>query len=370
MSAAMKRFLKAEPVFVAAGLCALVSMLAVPPSAAYLGYIDFRVLALLFCLMAVVAGLERAGVFLVLSQRLLAGAKNLRLLCMTLVLLPFFSSMLITNDVSLFTFVPFAVMVLTFTGQTSRLIYVVTLQTVAANIGSMLTPVGNPQNLYLYSKFGIPAGEFFSLTLPVTVVSLLMLCAAAVAVPGTNIQVHFEQEAHITDQRRLWMHLGLAALCLGAVFHLVHYLVVLAIVALCMACFDRSLFAKVDYWLLATFVCFFVFAGNIGELEQVRQMAAVWLEGRTMLISVLTSQVISNVPAAVLLSSFTSDYRGLLLGTNLGGLGTLVASLASLISFKLYAKTEGAKPGKYLAVFTTVNVAFLVVLLLFALWMY
>lgn len=286
-----KRFFKQEPVFVIAAVCAVVSMLWVPPSAQYLEYIDLRVLELLFCLMAAVAGMQQEGTFLVLSQRMLAGRKSSRLLTLSLVMLPFFASMLITNDVALITFVPFAVLVLQLTNQMQRLAWVVTLQTIAANIGSMLTPVGNPQNLYLSSFYGMDAATFFAVTVPVVAVS---------------------------------------------------------------------------FCLLATFICFFIFAGNMGAIPSVQHFLGNVMEKNTMLCAVASSQVISNVPAAVLLSNFTHDAKGMLLGTNIGGLGTLVASLASLISFKLYARTPQANLLPYLGIFTAANAAMLVLLYLFA----
>ena len=286
-----KRFFKQEPVFVIAAVCAVVSMLWVPPSAQYLEYIDLRVLELLFCLMAAVAGMQQEGTFLVLSQRMLAGRKSSRLLTLSLVMLPFFASMLITNDVALITFVPFAVLVLQLTNQMQRLAWVVTLQTIAANIGSMLTPVGNPQNLYLSSFYGMDAATFFAVTVPVVAVS---------------------------------------------------------------------------FCLLATFICFFIFAGNMGAIPSVQHFLGNVMEKNTMLCAVASSQVISNVPAAVLLSNFTHDAKGMLLGTNIGGLGTLVASLASLISFKLYARTPQANLLPYLGILTAANAAMLVLLYLFA----
>ena len=353
-----KQFFKKEPVFVIAAVCAVASMFAVPPSADYLGYIDLRVLELLFCLMAAVAGMQAEGSFLVLSQRLLTGKKSMRLvlsqrlltgkksmrlLTMTLVMLPFFSSMLITNDVSLITFVPFAVLVLELTGQSHRLAWVVTLQSIAANIGSMLTPVGNPQNLYLSSYYQIPTGSFFAVTVPVVALSFVLLAACCMAEKKQVIEVHFDRREKIHSKSRLTLFAVLFLVSLLAVLHVISSHTALGITVALMLLCARDVLKKVDYWLLATFVCFFIFAG-----------------------AVLSSQIISNVPAAVLLSNFTTDAKGMLLGTNIGGLGTLVASLASLISFKQYIRTPGAKPLRYLGLFTAANVVMLVVLYIFA----
>lgn len=355
-------FLRREPVLCAAGAAALLSMLAVPPSAAYLGYVDLRVLCLLFCLMAVVAGLQSCQLFSLMAQRLLAGRHNPRFVMTLLVLLPFFTSMLVTNDVSLITFVPFAILVLRIIGRSEYLIPVIVLQTVAANLGSMATPVGNPQNLFLYASYELSAGSFFGVMVPLTLLSLVGLLAACLFFPGGVIRVDFSQPCTITSKKRLGMYLVLFLLCLLTVFRVLPYGALTVLVAVLLLAVDRPILKKVDYCLLLTFVCFFIFAGNIGAIEQVKVFLESLLSRSAVLSSILASQVISNVPAAVLLAGFTDDWRGLLVGTNLGGLGTLIASLASLISFKLYAALPEAKPGRYLAVFTAVNLAGLAIL--------
>ena len=354
--------LRREPVLCAAAAAALLSMLAVPPSAAYLGYVDLRVLCLLFCLMAVVAGLQSCQLFSLMAQRLLAGRHNPRFVMTLLVLLPFFTSMLVTNDVSLITFVPFAILVLRIIGRSEYLIPVIVLQTVAANLGSMATPVGNPQNLFLYASYELSAGSFFGVTVPLTLLSLLGLLAACLFFPGGVIRVDFSQRCAITDRRRLGMYLLLFLLCLLTVFRVLPYGILTAVVALLLLAVDRPVLREVDYCLLLTFVCFFIFAGNIGAIAPVKSFLEALLDRSAVLSSILASQVISNVPAAVLLAGFTDDWQGLLVGTNLGGLGTLIASLASLISFKLYAALPEARPGRYLAVFTAVNLAGLLIL--------
>ncbi len=358
----MKAFVKKEAVLCIAFLCAVVSMFLVPPDGGYADYVDYRVLALLFCLMLVVAGLQDCGLFDLMARRLLAGEKRFRFLALALVLLPFFSSMLITNDVSLITFVPFAVLVLELTGRQAQLPYIVTLQTVAANLGSMAMPVGNPQNLFLCSRFGIPMGAFFAAVLPLTAVSLVGLVLAAGTTSGDIIRVDFKDAGGIGKPGQLKLMLLLFVLCLFSVFHVLPWPALLAVVIVAAALFARHLFPRVDYALLCTFVCFFVFSGNLGRIGAVRTFLTGLMDWNTVVTSSLASQVISNVPAAVLLSTFTEDWKGLLVGTNVGGLGTLIASLASLISFKLYIRTEGAKPMRYLGIFTLANVIGLVVL--------
>ena len=271
--------------------------------------------------------------------------------------------MLVTNDVSLITFVPFAVLILNAIGRTDRLIPFIALQTIAANLGSMATPVGNPQNLFIYARYSVPTGEFFGAVLPIALASLVLLVLAVAFGPKGGIEVHFGERAEITHHKRLALCIVLFVFCLLAVLRVVHYGAVTAVVFLTLLLADRAALKQVDYCLLLTFVFFFIFAGNIGNIPAVNDALSAMLDGSSFFTSLLASQVISNVPAAVLLAGFTSDWKGLLLGVDVGGLGTLIASLASLISFKLYCATPGARAGKYLLWFTAANVAALVVLI-------
>ena len=270
--------------------------------------------------------------------------------------------MLITNDVALITFVPFTVLVLGHIGRMEALIRVVVLQTMAANLGSMATPVGNPQNLFLCSYYGLSFGAFLRVVLPLTLVSLLALSAAALWTRGETIEITFPQREQIRQPRLFALLCLLFVLCLLSVVHVLHYGITTAAVALCLMLFARGLFARVDYALLLTFVGFFIFAGNIGRIEAVRNVLELLLGGSTYWTSVLASQVISNVPAAVLLSGFTDNWSALLAGVDVGGLGTPIASLASLISLKLYLRAENASLPRYLLVFTLANIAGLVLL--------
>lgn len=358
------QFLRREPVLSISFVCALVSAFFVPPSAAYLDYIDLRVLCLLFCLMAVVAGLQECGLFLVLAQRLLVGERPVRLISLTLILLPFFCSMLVTNDVALITFVPFAILVLEMVGRRDLLIPIISLQTVAANLGSMATPVGNPQNLFLYAHFSLSMGDFLSLLLPLTLISLVGLAAAGLYFGGKGwISVSFPKQVRLTSPKHLALYLVLFGLCLLSVCRILPYgiLTVIVIVALLLA--RRQLLGQVDYMLLLTFVCFFIFSGNLGQMPAVRSALGDLLARSPLLCSAAASQVISNVPAAVLLSGLTEDWKGLLAGVDVGGLGTPVASLASLISMKFYLRSREAKPLPYFLWFTAANVVGLLVLL-------
>ena len=358
---AVGKFLKKEPILSISALAAAVSCVLVPPDAAYLGYIDFRTLALLYALMLVVAGLRAAGAFTHLAHLLCVRARTARGMGMLLVAMSFFSSMLITNDVALLTFVPFAVVLLGMTGRDQDLICVVALQTVAANLGSMLTPVGNPQNLYLYSYFGFRAWDFFRITLPIWGASLIFCLLLCLLLPRAALNAELGEEPGV-DKKALWVYLALFAVCLLSVFRVLPWPVMLGVTVATLLCFDRKMLLRADFLLLLTFAAFFIFAGNLARLEAVDRLLRRLLDGREYLTALLCSQVISNVPAALLLSGFTDHARDLLLGVDIGGLGTPIASLASLISLKLYSRSPGAKPGKYLLVFTALNLALLALL--------
>lgn len=365
----MKRFfyfLQQDLVLAIAGLAALGSMLLVPVSAQYLQYFDWQVLALLFCLMAVVAGFQKSGIFAWVSSWLCSKASTARQIGLVLVLLCFFSSMAVTNDVALLTFVPFAILMLSMTEQQQLMPYVIVLQTIAANLGSMLTPVGNPQNLYLYARYQMDAGEFFSATIPVVAVSLVLVIALCMLIPATPLVQHKTQHHPGLHQSFLLLSTTLFVFCLATVFHVVSWQLTLMLVTGSYLIADRSLLKKLDYGLLATFVCFFIFTGNMAQLAWIQQTLGELLNGRELWVAALSSQVISNVPAAVLLSGFTEHGRMLLLGCDIGGLGTLVASLASLISYKAYSRYPAADCKAYLKIFTVLNFILLILLLIFA----
>ena len=361
----IKSFIQKETVLCIAALCALATMFLVPPDGEYLHYIDWRVLCLLLCLMAVVAGFKSLGAFDWLTYQLLRRIKSGRVLGVTLVLLPFFCSMLVTNDVALIVFVLFTLALLESLGCGGSIIPVIVLQTVAANLGSMATPVGNPQNLYLYAAFNLAAGEFFSVVLPLTAVSLAVLTVSAIPVLPRKLPQRQLREERITGKGRLGIYAALFVLCLLTVFRVVPYPVTTAVVVTALFLADRKLLKEIDFMLLLTFVCFFVVSENLGRVEAVRSFLQSLLERSTLLTAVGASQVISNVPAAVLLSAFTEEWRALLAGVNIGGLGTPIASLASLITMKLYLKWPGAKIGRFMTVFLIANIIGLVILLAF-----
>ena len=368
------RFFKQETVLCAAFALAAVSIFFVHSDKEYLGYVDFRTLAILFCLMSVMAGLQKSGLFQYVAQALLSRVRKAWQLVLILVLLCFFSSMLVTNDVALITFVPFTLIVLGMIGPEAKgqlMIPVVVLQTIAANLGSMLTPIGNPQNLYLYGKAGLSLGEFVLLMLPYAAVALVVILAWSLiqsrAYHGP-VQVSFTEDAEISGSKvQLAAYAVLFAFALLTVARVVPYCVTLGVTIAALLVMDRSIFGRVDYSLLLTFVGFFIFIGNIGRIPAFSQMLQQIVSGHEILAGVAASQVISNVPAALLLSGFTENLSALIIGVNLGGLGTLIASMASLISYKLIAREESQVKGAYFRYFTVANVCFLVVLLVFAL---
>ena len=391
MMSSILGFVKRETVLVVAWALALVSIILVHPDGRYLSYIDFHTLALLFALMAVMTGLRGLGVFGRLGRLVLSRTASTRQLEGVLLFLPFFTSMAVTNDVALITFVPFALEVLELVDRRDRIIPVVSMQTIAANLGSMATPIGNPQNLYLYAHYGLSPADFFQLILPLTLASALLLglwLAVSPSQPLAEVP-RLEGDGPQGRQSLLWGYGALFILCLGAVGDLIPVWLPCAGALLFTAFLDRQVLPRVDYALLLTFVGFFLFVGNLGRLEAFHALVEHVLYhfvgfflfvgnlGRLeafhalvehvlyhheVVCAILASQVISNVPAALLLSGFTDNGRALLVGTNLGGLGTLIASMASLISYKYVVRALPGKKGRYLLWFTAANVLFLVIL--------
>lgn len=351
-----------DPVLFVAIVAAVVSALFVPPSKRYWGYLDLRVICLLLSLMLVVAGLKKVGVFEFLMERLLKLVHNTRTLAVVLIGVCFFSSMLITNDVALITFIPLGVMILTQTRKQKLLIPIIALQTVAANLGSMLTPLGNPQNLYLYALSDMTVWQFLWVMAAPSAISFLMLSAAIFLIKPEPVEPLTEAPAESAGVTKALPWMILFMVCLLAVLRIIPYGIALATVIIGVVIMDRTILSRADYGLLLTFAFLFVFIGNIKSIPAVSAALSALVSGRELSVGILLSQVISNAPAAMLLSKFTANNSALLIGVNLGGLGTLIASMASVISYKLYAATSGAQTGRYLTVFTAINLLFLGVL--------
>ena len=360
-----------NPILCISGLLALISCFFVLPDLQYLSYINVRVLAILFGLMLIVAALGHIGTFDVLTNKLLSKVKTYRGISLLMSLLSFFLSMFLTNDVSLVTLVPFAIMVLAPFGENRKLMFTLIIMTVAANLGSMLTPIGNPQNLYLYDNYKIALPEFLLLMLPYSGLSLALIVALTfILVKGSDKLPPLKNtEAKKLSVVKLLIYFALFVLNILTVVGYVHFLISLGVTVIAMLIMDRKSFKKADYNLLVTFVFFFILIGNIGRIDAITGALSGLVSSYPVPAAVLSSQIISNVPAAMLLSAFTDDGKSLIIGTNLGGLGTLIASMASLITYRFHAKFSkeqkektGEKQDNYILNFTIINVVMLVIL--------
>lgn len=358
--------IKKNVVMFVAMVAAMITCFIVPPDKAYLDYFDFKTLTCLFCVLAVVCALKNIQFFYILAKKIVQVFRNARLSILVLVYITFIGSMLIANDMALLTFLPLGLFVLSTTGKSKYMAFTFIMQNIAANLGGMLTPFGNPQNLYLYTKFEIPNGEFLSIMAPpfLLAVMLITLCCIIFVKPEP---LEISGEAVKLPPVRTAIYLALFALAIGIVFRGIPYGVGLIIIPAVLLFMDRKALKMVDYPLLMTFVFFFIFSGNMARIDAVRELFSMLLEKSTLLFSVLSCQVISNVPSAILLSQFTDDYRQLLLGVNIGGVGTLIASLASLITFREYTKQNKGKSGSYMLLFSAFNFAFLIILAAFVL---
>ena len=408
----VREIVRKDPVLVVAIVLAIISCAAVPPDAAYAEYVDLRTIGMLFSLMTIMAGLSRLGMFRIACRHLLSAVRGPRRLALALTLLAFFSSMLITNDVALVTFVPFALLALRTLDSPRHACFTVVMMTIAANLGSMLTPIGNPQNLYLYSTSHMALTDFLLLMLPYAAAALVLLVgaiaffgripehakekaarsvdagnpasssedgsadspatcgeadnAASAADANETPQLASDADDPAPSPLRVLPWAALFVLALLSVAHILPYQAIVAVTIVVALAADRRALLHVDYALLFTFIAFFVFVGNVGRIEVVSAALAQLIDGHELAVSVIGSQVLSNVPAAILPSGFTSNFAALIVGTNLGGLGTLIASMASLISYKQVALVLPREKGRYFMLFTVWNIAFLAVLAVLA----
>ncbi len=352
---------RANAMPVIAVLAAAVTAVFVPPDSAYLGYYDVKTLSCLFCILAVVCALRGAGLFPLLAQRLVRAFHTARSAVTALVVVTLIGSMLLTNDTALLTFLPLSWFVLEGTGQTKHTALTFILQNCAANLGGMLTPFGNPQNLYLFNHYNIPNGEFLTIMLPPFLLSTALILSCCLLIPRETLTVPAQETP--ADKRRCIVYGVLFCTAVAMVLRGIPYWLGLAVITAALLVLDRRALLGVDWGLLATFAAFFTFSGNMARMEPVRTLFRQLLAHGVMPVAALTSQVISNVPAAILLSQFTDDYPALLVGVNIGGAGTLVASLASLITFREYTKHVKGQAGRFLALFSAVSFGFLAVLL-------
>ena len=354
-------FAKKNAVMLIALFAALITMIFVPVDKQYLGYFDYKTLTCLFCTLAIVCALKNIHFFYMLAHKIVRLFKNARMCVLALTYITFIGSMLIANDMALLTFLPLGFFVLSTTGKEKYMAFTFIMQNISANLGGMLTPFGNPQNLYIYTKFNIPTGEFMSImALPFIVSIILITLCCFIFVKSEPLEI--KDEKIELNPAKTTIYLILFALSIIIVFRVIPYWIGLIVIPLALLIMDRKALKMVDYPLLLTFVFFFIFSGNMARIDAVRNLFSSLLEKSTLLVSVISCQFISNVPSAILLSQFTQNYRELLLGVNIGGTGTLIASLASLITFREYLKHNPKKAGYYIGLFTAFNFAFLIIL--------
>lgn len=357
-------FAKKNAVMLIAFAAALITSLFVPVDKEYIGYFDFKTLSCLFCVLAVVCALKDINFFFVIARKIVHFFKTARMSILALVYITFIGSMLIANDMALLTFLPLGFLVLSSTGKQKYMAFTFIMQNIAANLGGMLTPFGNPQNLYLYTKFNITNGEFMGIMAPPFILSVVLITLCCI-IFVKNEPLMISDEKIELNGKRTALYLALFALAIAIVFRGIPYWIGLIIIPAVLFFADRHALESVDYPLLFTFVFFFIFAGNMARMDAVRSFFSALLSKNTLLFSALSCQCISNVPSAILLSQFTGNYAELLIGVNVGGVGTLIASLASLITFREYVKHDPKSTRRYIAEFSAFNFGFLIILIAF-----
>lgn len=363
IAAAIADFVRKNTVFVIAVFLAAVTCVIVPPDGEYLGYFDFKTLTCLFCTLAVICALKNVRFFTKIAEKIVTFAGNARSAIFMLVCITFIGSMLIANDMALLTFLPLGYYLLSSTGKEKYMAYTFVLQNIAANLGGMLTPFGNPQNLYIYEKYGIANGEFMRIMFPPFALAVTLIALCCLPIKNEKLSLKSRDFAPLPKAKTV-LYLLLFAFSVVLVFRVIPYWTGLILIPAALIALDRKALRDVDYLLLLTFVAFFIFAGNMSRIGAVREFFSFLLEKNTLVFSALSCQFISNVPSAILLSQFTENYRDLLVGVNIGGTGTLIASLASLITFREFV-SHGGSGKKYLAVFSFMNFGFLAVMLIF-----
>lgn len=354
-------FIKSNAVMCIAFLAAVITSFIIPIDKEYLDYFDYKTLTCLFCVLAVVCALKNINFFYILARKVVQLFKTARMSILVLVYITFIGSMLIANDMALLTFLPLGYFVLTTTGKEKYMAFTFIMQNIAANLGGMLTPFGNPQNLYLYSKYNIPNLEFMQIMAPPFILSVILITICCIAFVKSE-PLELKDEKIELNPKRTVLYLILFAFSIAIVFRGIPYWTGLIVIPAVLVFADRKALKMVDYGLLFTFVFFFIFAGNMARIDAVRNLFSVLLNKSTLLFSVISCQVISNVPSAILLSQFTQNYSELLVGVNIGGVGTLISSLASLITFREYVKHNPGKTGYYIGMFSLFNFSFLIIL--------
>ena len=360
MMTSVIKFIKKNTVLVIAMIAAIITSIIVPPDMEYLNYFDFKTLTCLFCVLAVVCAFKNINFFYIIALNIVKVFKNLRLSILVLVYITFIGSMLIANDMALLTFLPLGYYVLVTAEKQKYMAFTFIMQNIAANLGGMLTPFGNPQNLYLYSFFNISNDEFIQIMFPPFIISIALITICCLFVKKEPLLIK-EQPTTLNSKRTVAYGI-LFVFAIAIVFRGIPYYLGLVVIPIALLILDRKALKMVDYPLLLTFACFFIFAGNMARIDVIRDLFSYLLNQNTLLFSICSCQVISNVPSAILLSQFTNNYADLLVGVNIGGTGTLIASLASLITFREYTKNNPKKTKYYIGMFSAFNFGFLIIL--------
>lgn len=358
----VKNFVKANVVLIIAIIAAAVTCFFVPFDSEYAGYFDWRTLSCLFCTLAVVAAFKNIRFFVWLADVIVRRFKSIRTVIIALVFVTYFGSMIMANDMALVTFLPLGYFVLESCNGKKYMAFTFIMQNIAANLGGMLTPFGNPQNLYLYSFFNIGAAEFFKIMALPFAAAFLLILGTCFFVKPEKVEVGTQKKS-APKAWRAAVYGVLFIVSVLIVFRIFPYYWGLLAVTVALLILDFKAILKVDYGLLLTFCAFFVFSGNMARIEPVQQFLGKLMEIDPLAFGVLSCQVISNVPSAVLLSRFTTDYARLLIAVNLGGLGTPIASLASLITLNTYRKLMPGDTKKYVLLFLALNFGFLLILM-------
>lgn len=356
-------FIKKEVVLSIAIVATIITCFFVPIDKEYIEYFEYKTLIALFCMLAVVAGLKNTNIFELISNKLIGLLKTRRAVIYSLVYGTFFFDMIVANDMSLITFLPLTYIVLHTTNNDKYLAITFILQTIAANMGGMITPYGNPQNLYLYSYYNIPTLEFFGVLLIQAITVAILLYISCLFIKNEELNLQHNDKFEI-KKKELSIYAALFVLVILSIFRVVPHLVTLVLVVSTVLIVDRKRFRDVDYALLATFCVFFIFSGNIARIEFIKDFIASIVTENTLVAGIVSCQFISNVPSAIFLSKFTQNYSDLLVSVNIGSLGIIISSLASLITLKEYLKHQPQNFKKYMCLFTLINTAFLAVLII------
>ena len=364
-------FAKKDIVLSIASICMIITVFFVPPDMEYvkydaasqsLGYFEWKTLVALFCMLTVVAGLKNTYVFELISRKLIGLFRTRRSIIYCLVFGTFFFDMIVANDMSLITFLPLTYIVLHTTGNDKYLAPTFILQTIAANMGGMVTPHGNPQNMYIYNFYQVPTGEFMATLIPQSLAVFTMLIIAGLFFKNEKLELVNKEQFEV-DKKRLAVYAALFVVVILTIFRVIPHLITLAIVIVTVLITDRKRFRYVDYGLLATFCVFFVFSGNMARISAIKDFVQGIVESNTLIAGIISCQFISNVPTAVFLSNFTSNWQDLLVSVNVGSLGIIISSLASLITLKEFLRHQPKGFKKYMLLFTAVNTTFLAVVM-------